>query len=88
MVTSLEDEQDAGFMIYPNPTTGSKLKIESADGLKEIRLLGNDGRLLVYELPEKGRKEAEVSIENLPTGLYIIKAVTGTGQKSARIIIK
>jgi len=88
VVTSLEDESDTGFMIYPNPTTGQKLKIHSVDELKEIRLLGNDGRLLVYELPEKGKTEAEVSLENLPTGLYILKATTGTGQKSARIIIK
>jgi subtilisin family serine protease len=87
VITAVEDLQESSFNIYPNPVSGGNLKLESADGFKEIRLVSMDGRVVSFTEPG-GENSAEISTEGLVPGLYVVRAKTLYGQKTAKIIVR
>ncbi|MFZ9980994.1 MAG: S8 family serine peptidase [Cyclobacteriaceae bacterium] len=87
VITALEDLQESSFSLYPNPVSGGNLKLESADGFKEIRLVSMDGRVVSFTAAG-GENYAEISTEGLVPGLYVVRAKTLYGQKTAKLIIR
>jgi hypothetical protein len=68
--------------IYPNPTT-SVIKIDSNEKIKSFELYNISGQLI-----KKGGKVEEISLENNPSGVYIIKITLENNEVSVSKVIK
>lgn len=87
VITALDDLRESSFSIYPNPVTNGRLLLESAEGFKEIRLVSLDGRVVSFT-EAGGDTTAEINTETLVPGIYVVRAKTLYGQKTAKIIVR
>ena len=69
--------------LYPNPTSGL-ITIQSNETMDEIVIYNMFGQEM-QKIDQAGT-QTQVSLENLPLGVYIVKATWGTNQKTVRII--
>lgn len=73
-VTAITDfEENNGVVIYPNPTT-DKLHIASDNFVNQVQIFNMQGQLVKTEFATD-----EVSVNQLSTGMYIIKIYTNAG---------
>ena len=78
-------EQGSGTVIYPNPVS-DKLIVETTeaiDGLEIYNLMG----ALVYSRTDCTNK-AEISVSDLPSGMYFIRLTTPSGLETRRFVKK
>lgn len=72
----IEEGEDAGWVVYPNPTSG-KITLQAptrVSGSVDLSVFNNLGELLErYAFPEAGA--LHVSLEHLPAGVYTIGIV-------------
>ena len=88
VITALEDEENTGFSLWPNPVSGQILKVRSSEGMRQLQLMSSDGRIITTKTSEILFEEAELNTQSLPPGLYLVRASTGKGQRIARIVVK
>jgi hypothetical protein len=76
------------FAVYPNPTSDN-LNVENGLGLTidRIELLDMSGRVvLVAQKGTFNNELAQISVQNLTTGVYTLKMTAGTQTFTSRII--
>lgn len=75
-------------VIYPNPSQGNYIYIESRDNIKEaaIELFDIRGNLIKTSAPKLLDSRMQVDVGLLPTGKYILR-VTGQGQSLTKQIV-
>jgi hypothetical protein len=76
------------FVVYPNPTSDN-LNVENGLGLTidRIELLDMSGRVvLVAQKGTFNNELAQISVQNLTTGVYTLKMTAGTQTFTSRII--
>lgn len=88
VITALEDEETSGLRVSPNPVNGQNLKVQFSGGMRELKLMSSDGRILSTRNSSSLFEEAELSTQSLPPGLYLIRANTIRGQRTARVIVR
>lgn len=59
-----------GFILYPNPAS-SIFRIENITGLKQVQLMSMEGKVICKW--DKPSANAEFSIAELPSGIYIVR---------------
>ncbi len=79
------EEDSKAFQIYPNPSTGI-ITLNSKYKISSIEIYDLNGRLLLSKLV-KGM-EAELSLESLPKGVYLIKAIGQEVSYTRKLILK
>lgn len=72
-----------GLMVYPNPAT-DRIFISFSKPISSIIVYDIRGAE-VLSLQGQGQKEVEVSVSQLPVGIYTIRIMTGTDQQLIRI---
>jgi PKD repeat protein len=83
---SIDDAEKADFVIFPNPAT-SKLFIAGDLNLDEtiVKVYDTKGALIATYEDLEGN---ELAIDDIPSGLYLVKIVSGTHTASKRLIKK
>lgn len=75
-------------VIYPNPSQGNYIYIESRDNINNasITLFDIYGRVIRTSAPQLLNSRIDIDVRNLPTGKYILR-VTGQGQSLTKQIV-
>jgi hypothetical protein len=80
--------QSASFNLYPNPTTGKFTLEQTGDtGSKTVKVViyGMHGeKVMARDLT--GERKYELSIAELPVGLYFVKVVSGEYTRTIKLI--
>ena len=84
LVTSIAKVLEApSFKVYPNPAT-DKVFVNITEPT-EIGVFNISGQLLVHKLVESSHDH--ISLQNLPTGMYLVKALK-KGGSAQKLIVK
>jgi len=81
---AVNDQEIAGFEIYPNPTN-SILNITATENIKKIILYNSLGQIVLEK--QINANESKMNIEKLSNGIYILKTY-GENKTGIRQIIK
>lgn len=74
--------------VFPNPVTGQKFTIEiDNQELSEIRISNIAGKAVVLKKFLTPINKIEISLQNIPNGIYIIQAKTSTNSLAAKKLI-
>ena len=76
---SVENHESEPLLIWPNPATDV---LNFATAPDAIRLLDFSGKMIL----EKKGKTNQLSVEQLPSGIYVVQARYENGSKTARVI--
>jgi hypothetical protein len=74
-------EEVMNFKVYPNPTTGL-VQLDSNDHIVKLEVFSSRGRKIMEFQQLKGI----VDLENLPNGLYFLKASSANASKTLKLI--
>ncbi|MBW6490935.1 MAG: T9SS type A sorting domain-containing protein [Lentimicrobium sp.] len=76
--------------IYPNPTKGKLILIESNDltSGSEIQIIGIDGRIVLIQRITSNENRIALNVSGLESGLYLIKISGSSGNSSAKLILQ
>jgi hypothetical protein len=76
------------WTLAPNPASGyTRLLIEeAADSDLLLELTGADGRVLQRQVLPAGAMSAQISMENMPSGVLFVRLSDGTGTATRRLI--
>ncbi|MXV38543.1 T9SS type A sorting domain-containing protein [Flavobacteriaceae bacterium Ap0902] len=85
MGTENVSEESDNFKIYPNPIVNNFFVL-STNVIQYLEIYAMDGKLL--KTVEINSNESEVSIAELPKGIYMLKAHTNEGIRTEKIIKK
>jgi xyloglucan-specific exo-beta-1,4-glucanase len=85
IVTGIRHEDPQRFQMYPNPTASSII-ISDAMNLRSVTIRDIHGRQLSSVHNEAG--SANMSLEYLPAGIYLIELVDYRGTTSIRRVVK
>ncbi len=85
--TSTENiDSDSKLSIIPNPSNGNKITIQSnREAIDKIELINFAGQTRCYSYQEQS--VYEINTENLPNGLYLVRAIVGNKHYVERVII-
>lgn len=84
---SLQDEDNAGISIFPNPNTGTFwLNTGAWNGEMDIRILDLTGKILA-SFKQTGNSVLELNIEQ-PAGMYLVSVNLGDGRKQVFRVVK
>ena len=91
MIAGLKDKTiDADFQLYPNPATNAlTIRLNTQSTTKSVLYILNGlGDIIqVEQLGENGTSEKEISIANLPKGIYFTKLQMGDRSIGKKLII-
>ncbi|NQU88727.1 MAG: DUF1566 domain-containing protein [Mariniphaga sp.] len=82
--SSLNDNMDFNFKIYPNPAQ-NKIAIISDHDLKIVSIFNSEGEMIFEQLSDK--KEASINTMELSNGMYFIKVRTKKMTAFEKVII-
>lgn len=74
------------FSVYPNPTSNHTINIESETPLDEIQLLTINGQL-IQVIKNPVIKNQTYTLENLPSGFYLLKLISKNHSVTKKIIV-
>ena len=84
-IISIDDtESNAGFSIYPNPTSEA-ITISAEEQIKEVLVFNAAGQLLFSQSGNSNTLQINLSY---PSGIYNITAITTDGKRYTRKIVK
>ena len=84
-IISIDDtESNAGFSIYPNPTSEA-ITISAEEQIKEVSVFNAAGQLLFSQSGNSNTLQISLSY---PSGIYNITAITTDGKRYTRKIVK
>lgn len=83
---SISNEKIGNTIIYPNPTSGL-LRIETKETIKSIEMYNNVGQRLSDVNVQFNGYKASCSLNNKPSGLYLIKVRYLNGNISSHTIL-
>lgn len=82
--TSINDLQEASFLVYPNPVT-DVLNIAGDLDISDIRVVDLSGRT-VFQQSANGLRTLQISTADLPSGLYLLEIYTSSGRVVKEIV--
>lgn len=85
--SSVQNHNMDFFRFYPNPAK-DRITIESRVPFAHLHLLDITGRMLRnFELGEAQKFQANITLDYLPSGIYLLEVLTGQGQRSVRKVV-
>lgn len=86
--TGMDGEEEQELVVFPNPSSGGQVWLESANELQQVHLYAADGREMAvnYSSVMQGRMQLETT--GVPPGLYTIRAFGGGRWISKRLVIR
>ena len=86
-VSSVQEESQSLFQIFPNPTTG-KLKIDiSSTEVVDAQIFTILGEVVWQEKLVENTSQRELDLSYLPNGVYLIKLRLGQTIHTKKIIL-
>lgn len=83
LITGIEDISDTFVTVYPNPTN-HKMIVETTASIESLVLINSVGKIM---LETKGtRQHDELSLANLPSGVYLLLIETSLGNVKKRVV--
>lgn len=77
-------EKELGASIYPNPTDGKvTLKMDTTSAV-DVTVYDLNGRALINQ--KVSGSDSEINLSNVPSGIYLFKGKTATGEFVKRIV--
>ena len=71
--------------IYPNPVKSGPVKLEMTNGkILEIHIIDIRGKKILVKKPEQAVPISEISLDEVPDGIYIVRVKT----KENKLIVK
>lgn len=77
-LTAVDDPDETPISLYPNPASDLVTVAFGSRPVREIRLSGSDGRLLM-RFQDIQQEQIDINIANLPNGIYTIQLLTPRG---------
>jgi hypothetical protein len=71
--------------VYPNPSA-DQINITSSEAIELIEIVDLNGKVLQTRNISEGLRTAEVKTQFIPTGLYLVRVRTNTGQVTTKKI--
>jgi hypothetical protein len=85
MITEEKSPFIQELRIYPNPTKSGRVRLELNNGeISEILLIDITGKKLLAEKPEQVSSGCELSLSEVPDGIYFIRVKT----RANKVIVK
>lgn len=81
------EENELQPSIYPNPAT-DYLRIESQTPLEQVKLTDLAGRVALQQTFRQAHGDVSVDISTLPSGIYLLEAITDDGKRSVQKVVK
>jgi hypothetical protein len=89
LITDLEVSVDMGISIYPNPTnTRVTVEIQSGAEINDLELQNMKSQQIPVKIIAKRRNEVQLSLEGIPSGLYLIKIHAGYDLFIKKLIVE
>lgn len=85
LITDIEEQSADQLLIYPNPVS-DVIYLNSEELIKSVSVYNYDGRLMLSH--EVGKKQSEVQVSDLHSGIYLIRVETENNTITQRIIIR
>lgn len=86
LVQGVDELNPTQVKIYPNPVN-DQFQVTLEEGqLQQIEILDLQGRTVQNWLAQEQTKQAQISVQNLSSGMYILQISTNKGAVHARII--
>ncbi|MXN90106.1 T9SS type A sorting domain-containing protein [Flavobacterium sp. Sd200] len=85
-VAGTEDIFASALSVYPNPAVNNKVNIYSEAVLDEIQLISINGQL-VQRIQKPQAINSTYTLEQLPQGLYLLKATSGNQTVTKKIVV-
>lgn len=86
-ITDMPISKDKGLMIYPSPAI-SKVTIDASKDILGVNLINNLGLTVKSVLNEKSSSVMDLTIEELPQGLYLLNIQYNDGTTETKKIYK
>lgn len=82
-------EKEDLFNVYPNPTNGLlNIRINNFTGKASINVIDINGRTVYSNVNNDFNVESSINLNNLSSGMYIIKVTADTTTYTEKVIIK
>ncbi|MBO7133588.1 MAG: leucine-rich repeat protein [Bacteroidales bacterium] len=75
--SGVDENEIADLQIYPNPVSNT-LNISSSEGISEIEIVNMMGQVVLQMAVDS--KSAVCDVENLPSGVYVVKVCLSNGE--------
>jgi hypothetical protein len=85
-VRSISTDDLDELQFYPNPVS-SRLVISRMKGITRVQLLNSYGQIM-KDIPVNSMHTTQVDMSKMPSGIYIIKTIGGSGKNTSYKIIK
>ena len=85
-MASTEDYFTTNLSVYPNPATEHEVNIYSEVELEEIQLINLNGQIIQYIQQPKAESNT-YTIENLPSGFYMLKIASDKNTAVKKVIV-
>jgi ELWxxDGT repeat protein len=84
VVSGLHDQKQE-LKLYPNPTEAS-VNILTLIPMEEIRVYNSQGKLVYHELLETPTTSQQLSLQQIPPGIYLLKVRAGKSYLQQRLV--
>jgi hypothetical protein len=79
-------ESKVGISVFPNPGF-NYITIKAIDPMTEINISDLSGHLIMKKEIDHDKQEVTIKIDDLITGVYLIKVVTSAGTSESRLVV-
>lgn len=79
-LSSVDSDYLQNIKVQPNPTT-DKIIVESNENIKSITIMSINGALIF-----ENKKQKEIDLSGLPSGMYFLNIVTENTQKTIKVV--
>ena len=83
--TSEKNIEQSSIMVSPNPAR-DYVNIGMLDKMKELRLINAQGQVVYHQ--DVNNIKTRIDLSQLPTGIYIVQALTANGQAVSKMMVE
>jgi len=73
-------------VIYPNPSNNHKINIDTPTELDQIQLININGQI-IQQIKKPVMQNNSYSLDNLPSGFYLLKLTAGSSSATKKVVI-
>ena len=85
-LSSVELQKELKVSIYPNPAS-SIVTIKSLELITDISIISLDGKLVKNELVNSARKNYQIDVSGMPSGVYFLSVTSLDGRKLTKKLV-
>jgi para-nitrobenzyl esterase len=85
-ITSVNEQKSISLSVYPNPSREISRISWNFNGMTSIHLTDLSGRLVYSSMTNNNF--AEIPVNNLPSGMYVVQVISREGMGTARLVVE